>query len=103
MEPRTMVFYESPLRLVKTLEEMMAYFGEERACCVSRELTKIYEENQRGSLREVCEHFRQQGVKGEIVIVVEGVGRVRGDKVDGGDERDGDEERGGEDEGNGEE
>jgi len=76
-EPRTMVFYESPMRLVKTLEEFILYFGEARACCVSRELTKLYEENQRGSLREVCEHFRLKGVKGEIVIVVEGAGDVR--------------------------
>jgi len=76
-EPRTMVFYESPMRLVKTLEEFILYFGEERACCVSRELTKLYEENQRGSLREVCEHFRLKGVKGEIVIVVEGAEDVR--------------------------
>lgn len=59
------------------MEDFMLYFGEERACCVSRELTKLYEENQRGSLREVCEHFRLKGVKGEIVIVVEGAGDVR--------------------------
>ena len=71
-ETRTMVFYESPLRLVKTLEEFSGYFGAERQCCVSRELSKIYEENRRGSLQEVCEHFRAKGVKGEIVIVVEG-------------------------------
>ncbi|HXB95087.1 MAG TPA: 16S rRNA (cytidine(1402)-2'-O)-methyltransferase [Puia sp.] len=71
-ETRTLVFYESPLRLVKTLEELSLYFGAERACCVSRELSKMYEENRRGSLREVCEHFREKGVKGEIVIVVEG-------------------------------
>lgn len=76
-EARTMVFYESPMRLVKTLEDFILYFGEERACSVSRELTKLYEENQRGSLREVCEHFRLKGVKGEIVIVVEGAGDVR--------------------------
>ena len=68
-----MVFYESPLRLVKTLEEMMGYFGGERLCCVSRELSKLYEENRRGSLKEVCDYFREKGVKGEIVIVVEGM------------------------------
>ena len=73
LEERTMVFYESPLRLVKTLEEMMGYFGEGRLCCVSRELSKLYEENRRGSLKEVCDYFREKGVKGEIVIVVEGV------------------------------
>jgi 16S rRNA (cytidine1402-2'-O)-methyltransferase len=72
VEPRTLVFYESPVRLVKTLEELIGYFGEERPCCVSRELTKLFEENQRGTLREVCEHFREKGVKGEIVIVLGG-------------------------------
>jgi 16S rRNA (cytidine1402-2'-O)-methyltransferase len=76
-EERTLVFYESPLRLVKTLEEMSGYFGRDRACCVSRELTKIYEENKRGSLEEVCAYFREKGVKGEIVIVVEGCARRR--------------------------
>jgi 16S rRNA (cytidine1402-2'-O)-methyltransferase len=72
-EERTLVFYESPMRLVKTLEELALYFGAERMCCVSRELTKIYEENQRGTLRQVCDLFREKGVKGEIVIVVEGL------------------------------
>ena len=76
-EERTMVFYESPLRLVRTLTEMIQYFGEERLCCVSRELSKLYEENQRGSLRAVCDYFREKGVKGEIVLIVEGV-EVRG-------------------------
>ena len=72
-EERTMVFYESPMRLVKTLEDFIQYFGEDRPCCVSRELTKMFEENARGSLRSVCEHFKQKAVKGEIVIVVQGV------------------------------
>jgi 16S rRNA (cytidine1402-2'-O)-methyltransferase len=71
-EERTMVFYESPLRLVKTLEELAQYFGDDRQCCVSRELTKMFEENKRGSLKEVAEHFRSKTVKGEIVIVVQG-------------------------------
>ena len=71
-EDRTMVFYESPLRLVKTLEEFIQYFGPERKCSVSRELTKIFEENKRGSLREVCNYFKEKPVKGEIVIVVAG-------------------------------
>lgn len=71
-EERTMVFYESPMRLVKTLEECIQYFGETRPCCVSRELSKMFEENIRGSLREVCEHFKLKGVKGEIVVVVGG-------------------------------
>lgn len=72
LEERTMVFYESPMRLVKTLEELGQYFGAERRCCVSRELTKLFEENRRGSLEEVCAYYREKGVKGEIVIVVEG-------------------------------
>jgi 16S rRNA (cytidine1402-2'-O)-methyltransferase len=71
-EVRTMVFYESPMRLVKTLEELIPYFGEERQCSVSRELTKLFEENKRGTLKEVAEHFKTKGVKGEIVIVVAG-------------------------------
>jgi 16S rRNA (cytidine1402-2'-O)-methyltransferase len=71
-EERTMIFYESPMRLVKTLEELIIYFGTERQCSVSRELTKMFEENKRGSLLEVCDHFKQKTVKGEIVIVVEG-------------------------------
>ena len=72
-EDRTMIFYESPMRLVKTLEEFIQTFGEERHCSVSRELTKMFEENRRGPLKEVCEYFKQKTVKGEIVIVVEGV------------------------------
>ncbi len=71
-EERTMIFYESPMRLVKTLDEFAGYFGEDRQCCVSRELTKMFEENKRGTLREVSDHFKAKGVKGEIVIVVEG-------------------------------
>jgi|SRR5579871_1428381 len=71
-EERTMIFYESPMRLVKTLEEFIQYFGEERQCCVSRELTKMYEENKRGTLTEVFYYFKEKGVKGEIVITVQG-------------------------------
>jgi 16S rRNA (cytidine1402-2'-O)-methyltransferase len=71
-EERTMVFYESPMRLVKTLEEFIQYFGAERECSVSRELTKMFEENKRGSLREVADHFKAKTVKGEIVIVIAG-------------------------------
>ncbi len=71
-EERTMVFYESPMRLVKTLNEFIQYFGAERQCCVSRELTKKFEENKRGTLQEVHDHFNDKLVKGEIVIVVEG-------------------------------
>jgi len=72
-EERTMIFYESPMRLVKTLEEMAKYFGEERKCSVARELTKIFEENQRGTLIEVAEYFKSKSVKGEIVLVVDGL------------------------------
>ncbi|MFT4153589.1 16S rRNA (cytidine(1402)-2'-O)-methyltransferase [Parafilimonas sp.] len=71
-EERTMVFYESPVRLVKTLHDFINYFGAERRCSVSRELTKLFEENYQGSLSEVCAHFSGKNVKGEIVIVVEG-------------------------------
>jgi len=71
-EERTMIFYESPMRLVKTLEEFIQYFGAERDCCVSRELTKMFEENKRGTLRQVADHFKAKTVKGEIVIVVAG-------------------------------
>ena len=71
-EERTMVFYESPMRLVKTLQDFIQYFGPERQCCVSRELTKKFEENKRGTLQEVHDHFNSKSVKGEIVIVVQG-------------------------------
>lgn len=72
-EDRTMIFYESPARLVKTLREFIQYFGAQRSCSVSRELTKLYEENRRGSLQELCEYFANKNPKGEIVIVVAGV------------------------------
>ena len=72
VEERTMVFYESPMRLVKTLNDFIEYFGADRQCCVSRELTKKFEENKRGSLQDVHDHFNAKSVKGAIVIVVEG-------------------------------
>ncbi|MBS1762714.1 MAG: 16S rRNA (cytidine(1402)-2'-O)-methyltransferase [Bacteroidetes bacterium] len=71
-EQRTMIFYESPMRLLKTLSNFIEYFGEWRQCCVSRELSKKFEENFRGSLKEAAEHFGKTTVKGEIVIVVAG-------------------------------
>ena len=71
-EERTIILYESPMRLVKTLEDLIQYFGAERQCCVSRELSKMFEENSRGSLQQVLEHFRQKTVKGEIVLVIQG-------------------------------
>ncbi len=72
-EERTMVFYESPIRLVKTLNDFIEYFGADRQCCVSRELTKKFEENKRGTLQQVHDHFNAKPVKGEIVIVVQGL------------------------------
>jgi len=72
-ESRTIILYESPMRLVKTLEQLITYFGEDRQCSVSRELTKKFEENKRGTLKEVHEHFAEKGVKGEIVIVIAGL------------------------------
>jgi 16S rRNA (cytidine1402-2'-O)-methyltransferase len=71
-EDRTMIFYESPLRLVKTLADLITYFGALRQCSVSRELTKMFEENARGTLQQVHDHFQSKNVKGEIVIIVEG-------------------------------
>ncbi len=71
-EERTLIFYESPMRLVKTLEDFIQYFGAQRKCSVSRELSKLFEENARGTLQEVHDYFKQKTVKGEIVIVVEG-------------------------------
>jgi 16S rRNA (cytidine1402-2'-O)-methyltransferase len=71
-EERTIVFYESPNRLVKTLDELINYFGGDRQCSVSRELTKMFEENKRGSLAEVSAWFKEKPVKGEIVVVING-------------------------------
>jgi 16S rRNA (cytidine1402-2'-O)-methyltransferase len=71
-EERTMIFYESPMRLIKTLKDFIEYFGAERPCCVSRELTKVFEENKRGTLQEVHDYFSEKTVRGEIVIVVAG-------------------------------
>lgn len=71
-ESRTMVFYESPYRLVKTLTQFMEYFGTERQCSVAREISKIHEEHRRGTLAEVAAWFSEHEPKGEIVIVVAG-------------------------------
>lgn len=71
-EERTMIFYESPHRLVKTLQQFGEYFGIDRKISVSRELTKIYEETVNGTIQEVWQHFSEKDVKGEIVIVVAG-------------------------------
>ncbi len=71
-ETRTMIFYESPYRLVKTLEQFAEYFGAERECSVAREISKLHEEHRRGSLAEVAGWFREHEPKGEIVIIVAG-------------------------------
>lgn len=72
-ETRTIVFYESPHRLIKTLTQLQEFFIEDRRVSVSRELTKIHEENYRGTFSEAIAHFSSKNIKGEIVIVVEGV------------------------------
>lgn len=71
-ESRTMIFYESPHRLLKFLEELIEYFGEERQASISRELTKMFEENVRGTLAEIKTHFEENTLKGEFVVVVAG-------------------------------
>ena len=71
-ETRTIIFYESPHKLLKTLTHFSEYFGEERLISVSRELTKLYEETVRGTISEVMEHFTNKAPKGEFVIVVGG-------------------------------
>lgn len=71
-EPRTMIFYESPYRLVKTLDQFIEHFGPERECSVAREISKIHEEHRRGTLAEVSAWYKEHEPKGEIVIVVAG-------------------------------
>ena len=71
-EDRTMIFYESPHRLLKTLNQFKEYFGDDRQISVSRELTKLFEETKNGTISEVIEYFSTGKVKGEIVIVVGG-------------------------------
>jgi 16S rRNA (cytidine1402-2'-O)-methyltransferase len=72
VEPRTIILYESPMRLVKTLKELATYFGADRLASVSRELTKMFEENKQGSLQDLAVYFESKSVKGEIVIVIAG-------------------------------
>lgn len=72
-ETRTIVFYESPHRLLKTLNQFKEFFGEDRQVSVSRELTKMHEENIRGTVVEVIEYYNNHTIKGEIVMVVHGV------------------------------
>ena len=71
-ETRTMIFYESPYRLVKTLEQFAEFFGEERECSVAREISKKFEEHKRGTLVEVAAWYKEHEPKGEIVIIVSG-------------------------------
>jgi 16S rRNA (cytidine1402-2'-O)-methyltransferase len=71
-EARTMVFYESPYRLIKTLDELAVHFGPDREACVSRELSKVFEENIRGALSYLSAYYKTKPPKGEIVIIVAG-------------------------------
>lgn len=71
-EERTIILYESPHRLVKTLQELATFFGAERSAAVCRELTKMFEETRKGSLAELAAHYEQHGPKGEIVLVIAG-------------------------------
>ena len=71
-ETRTMIFYESPHKLLKTLAQFAEFFGEDRRISVSREISKLHEETIRGSVKEVLEHFTSKPPKGEIVVVLEG-------------------------------
>ena len=71
-DPRTIIFYESPYRVLKTLTQLAEFFGEERKASVSREISKIYEETVRGTLAELIIHFTQNLPKGEFVIIVAG-------------------------------
>jgi 16S rRNA (cytidine1402-2'-O)-methyltransferase len=74
-EARTMIFYESPFRLNRLLGELAIVFGDERKCCVCRELSKMFGENVRGTIAEVTMHFTENPPKGEIVVVVKGAGK----------------------------
>ena len=76
-EPRTMIFYESPHKLLKTLQDFCTYFGPERPLSVSREISKLFEETIRGSAQEVLDHYTAQPAKGEIVIIVGGKPNVK--------------------------
>ena len=80
-EERTMIFYESPYRLVKTLKQFCEIFGENRKVSVSREISKLFEETFRGSLPKVITHFEGKTVKGEIVIILEGKEKPQKNKI----------------------
>ena len=71
-EERTVILYESPHRLVKTLNELAQYFGPERSAAVCRELTKMFEETRKGSLQQLAQHYEVHAPKGEIVLIIGG-------------------------------
>ena len=79
-ETRTMIFYESPYRLVKTLEQLAEFFGQDRECSVAREISKKFEEHRRGTVSEVAQWYRENEPKGEIVIIVAGAQPVKATK-----------------------
>lgn len=90
-EPRTMIFYESPFRLTKTLAQMAEAFGADRRAAVCREISKMFEDIQRGTLTELQDHFAQTPPKGEIVMIVEGCGwrkKETGDSADDDEDED---------------
>ena len=72
-ETRTMIFYESPYKLYKTLEDFYEYFGPEREISISKELTKIFEDTQRGNIKDIIDNYKNKKLKGEFVIVVKGL------------------------------
>ena len=73
IEKRTIIFYESPHRIIKTLGDLSNYFGPDRIASISREISKIYEETKRGTIKDLLSHFKQQPPKGEFVIVLSGL------------------------------
>ena len=81
-EPRTMIFYESPYRVVKTLEELATAFGGDRRASVSREISKLHEETLRGTLDELAAHFKTTAPRGEFVMIVEGLNRKKSKEVE---------------------
>ncbi|RZK46770.1 MAG: 16S rRNA (cytidine(1402)-2'-O)-methyltransferase [Pedobacter sp.] len=87
-EERTIILYESPHRLAKSLSEMKSYFGAERQASVSRELTKMFEETRRGTLEQLAEHYEKHNPRGEIVIVIEGYTPVKKKKYAQDDDED---------------
>jgi 16S rRNA (cytidine1402-2'-O)-methyltransferase len=81
-EKRTMIFYESPFRVLKTLAQFAEFFGAERQVSVSREISKVHEETVRGSVEEVLNHFKENEPRGEFVIIVAGCDEKKEKQVD---------------------